>query len=75
MKTARGLEWQPLLDSETVNDSIVARATTMNPEGALKLQERRKGSTSTPFPQQRFTVRRILPVAGVLPGPFAHRFR
>jgi hypothetical protein len=39
MKGANGLEWTPLLDPATVNDSIVTRATTTNPDGARKLQE------------------------------------
>jgi hypothetical protein len=39
MKTDRGLEWQPLLDPDTVNDSITARVTATNPEGAVRLQE------------------------------------
>ena len=39
LKGPNGLEWQPLLDPETVNESIVARATARNPEGAKKLAE------------------------------------
>ena len=39
MKTERGLEWTPLLDPETVHESIVARATATNPDGAKKLAE------------------------------------
>ncbi len=33
------LAWTPLLAPETVNESIVARATATNPQGAQKLQE------------------------------------
>jgi hypothetical protein len=39
MKTEHGLEWQPLLDPETVHDSIMHRASVTNPDGAKKLQE------------------------------------
>lgn len=39
MKGSDGLTWQPLLNPETVNDSIIARATARNPEGAQKLEE------------------------------------
>jgi len=39
MKGPNGLEWQPLLNPETVNESIVARATAKNPEGARRLEE------------------------------------
>jgi hypothetical protein len=39
LKSAKGLEWQPLLDPESVNESIVARATARNPQGARKLAE------------------------------------
>lgn len=38
-KSEHGLEWQPLLNPETVNDSIIARAVAKNPQGAQKLQE------------------------------------
>ena len=33
------LGWKPLLPAETINESIVARATANNPKGAKKLQE------------------------------------
>lgn len=33
------LGWKPLLPAETINESIVARATANNPQGAKKLQE------------------------------------
>jgi hypothetical protein len=33
------LAWAPLLAPETINNSIVARATAHNPQGAQKLQE------------------------------------
>lgn len=33
------LAWAPLLPAETINESIVARATANNPQGARKLQE------------------------------------
>ncbi len=33
------LAWKPLLPSDTINESIVARATARNPQGAQKLQE------------------------------------
>jgi hypothetical protein len=39
MKTGNGLEWKPLLEPETVNESIIARATAKNPAGAAKLAE------------------------------------
>jgi hypothetical protein len=39
IKTASGLEWAPLLNPETVSESIIARATATNPQGAKKLQE------------------------------------
>jgi hypothetical protein len=39
MKVGNGLEWQPLLNAETVNESVIARATAKNPAGAMKLQE------------------------------------
>lgn len=34
-----GLAWQPFLFPETVNGSIIARATAKNPAGAKKLEE------------------------------------
>jgi hypothetical protein len=39
MKVGNGLQWQPLLDADTVNESVIARATAKNPAGAMKLQE------------------------------------
>jgi hypothetical protein len=39
MKSANGLVWTSLLDPETVNGSIIARATAKNPAGAKKLEE------------------------------------
>jgi hypothetical protein len=39
MKTANGLVWSPLLNPESVNDSVIARATAKNPAGAQKLRE------------------------------------
>jgi len=39
MKGPNGLEWQPLLNPETVNESVIARATARNPTGAKKLEE------------------------------------
>jgi len=39
MKTGNGLQWQPLLDADTVNEAIMARATAKNPSGAAKLRE------------------------------------
>ena len=33
------LAWAPLLPVETINDSVVARATAKNPQGAKKLKE------------------------------------
>lgn len=39
MKTGQGLEWKPLLAPETVNESIIIRATAKNPAGARKLEE------------------------------------
>ena len=39
MKSANGLEWQPLLQPETVNESVIARAMAKNPAGAKKLEE------------------------------------
>jgi hypothetical protein len=33
------LAWTPLLAPETINESIIARATARNPQGAQKLQE------------------------------------
>jgi hypothetical protein len=38
-KTAHGLEWKPLLDPETVHESVMARAMARNPQGAQKLKE------------------------------------
>jgi hypothetical protein len=38
-KTANGLEWKPLLDPVTANESIVARVAARNPQGAQKLNE------------------------------------
>jgi hypothetical protein len=39
-KTADGgLVWAPLLPAETINESIIARASAQNPHGAQKLQE------------------------------------
>jgi len=39
-KSADGaLEWAPLLPAATINESIVARASAKNPQGATKLQE------------------------------------
>jgi hypothetical protein len=39
LKSANGLEWKPLLNPESVNESVIARATAKNPAGARKLQE------------------------------------
>ncbi len=39
MKSVNGLEWQPLLHPETVNESVISRATAKNPAGAKKLEE------------------------------------
>src|SRR5439155_13151185 len=39
-KGPKGLEWKPLLAPEPVNESVIARATAKNPDGAKKLQER-----------------------------------
>lgn len=39
IKTGRELEWAPLLNPETVNESIVVRATARNPAGAKDLEE------------------------------------
>jgi hypothetical protein len=33
------LAWAPLLPAATINESIIARATARNPQGAKKLQE------------------------------------
>lgn len=38
-RTDGSLEWSPLLPAETINESIIARATAKNPKGAAKLQE------------------------------------
>jgi hypothetical protein len=40
LKTPQGgLQWKPLLEPETVNESIMARATAKNPAGVKKLEE------------------------------------
>jgi hypothetical protein len=39
MKTENGLEWRPLLDSETVTASIADRAAVRDPAGAARLEE------------------------------------
>lgn len=39
MKGPNGLEWQPLLQPESVNESVIARATAKNPAGVAKLRE------------------------------------
>lgn len=38
-RTDGSLAWMPLLPAETINESIIARATAKNPQGATKLQE------------------------------------
>ena len=39
VKGREGPQWQPLLNPETVNESIIARSTAKNPTGAQKLNE------------------------------------
>jgi hypothetical protein len=39
VKSENGLEWKPLLNPESVNESVIARATAKNPAGAKKLEE------------------------------------
>jgi hypothetical protein len=38
-KTANGLQWQPLIASEVVNDSVLARAQAKDPAGVAKFNE------------------------------------
>jgi hypothetical protein len=37
--TGLALVWAPLLPAEAINESIIARASAKNPQGAKKLQE------------------------------------
>ena len=37
-----GMEWKPLLDPETVNESVMARAAEKNPAAVQRLNELRE---------------------------------
>lgn len=39
VKSTNGKEWKTLLDPEVVNESIMARAETTNPEAAQRVRE------------------------------------